>query len=95
MTIANQCHIAYRFQHEQQLWVAEDDGGERDSKAEAEEEHHVGFIVKLVACCVPVWATGTLHALWDIPRKRNNYFPLWYVISPKRTIYIKVRANEL
>lgn len=66
------CHISYRFQCEQQLWVAENDAGERDSKAEAEEEQHKRLSVELGACCVPVWSTGTLQALWDIPGKTNS-----------------------
>lgn len=74
MTVGNPCHTVYRFQHEQKLRVAEDDGTERDSKAETEEVHHKGFIVKLVASCVPIWAAGTLHAFWDIPKKRNNHY---------------------
>lgn len=60
---------AYRFQHEEQLWVAENDGRERDSEAEAEEEQHIRFIVELVVHCVPVWSTGALHALWDVPKE--------------------------
>ena len=62
----NSC-AAYRFQYEKQLRVAENNGRERDSKAETEEEHHIGLVVKLVVSRVPVWSTGALHSLWDIP----------------------------
>ena len=62
----------YRFQYKEQLWVAENDGGERDREAEAEEEHHIALIVKLVVSCVPVRSTGALHALRDIPGETDT-----------------------
>lgn len=52
---------------EEQLGVAEADGGEGNSKAEAKQEHDVGLIVVLVFRGVPVGTTCTLKAFWDVP----------------------------
>lgn len=62
----------YRFQHEKQLCVAENDGKERDGKAKAKEEHDIGLIVVLIPSCVPVRSTGALKAFWNVPIETNN-----------------------
>lgn len=65
-------YFTYQFQCEKQLWVAENDGTERDREAEAEQEHHIGLIIELVVGRVPVRSTGALHTLWDIPGEKDN-----------------------
>lgn len=57
----------HHFQCNEELSIAEDNGGEGNRKAEAKEEHHIGFVVVFVVCGVPVWTTGALQAFWDIP----------------------------
>lgn len=59
--------LPHHFHHNEQLTIAEDNGGEWNSKAEAEEKDHVGFIVVFIVCGVPVWTTGALQAFWDVP----------------------------
>lgn len=58
--------LSHHFQCNEQLTVAEHNGEKGNSKAEAEKEYHVGFIVVFVVCGVPVWSTGALKAFWDI-----------------------------
>lgn len=59
--------LPHHFQCNEELAITEDNGGKGNSKAKAEKEHHIGFIVVFVVCGVPVWTTGALQALWDIP----------------------------
>lgn len=64
--------LPHHFQCNEQLSIAEDNGGEGNSKAEAKKEHHIGFVVVFVVCGVPVWTRGALLAFWDIPGQRNT-----------------------
>ena len=58
---------AHHLHGEEEIAVAEDYGAEGDGEAEAEEELHVGLVVVFIICSVPVWPTGALHALRDVP----------------------------
>lgn len=62
-------YLPHHFQRDEQLSVAEDNGGKGNGEAEAEQEHHIGFIVVFVVCGVPVGTTGALQAFGDVPRE--------------------------
>lgn len=66
------CFLPHHFQCNEQLGVAEDNGGKGNSKAEAKEEHHIAFIIVFVVCGVPIWTTGALKAFWDVPEETDS-----------------------
>lgn len=62
--------VASRFRHAKPVWAAENDGAERDGKAE--EEHEVGPIVVFVVGFVAVGSTAALLVFWDAPGGTDN-----------------------
>lgn len=64
--------VSYHFHCDEELTIAENDGGEGNSKAEGEEEHHIGFVVVLVVGGVPVGSTGALQTFWDISGRSSS-----------------------
>lgn len=69
--------ITYGFEDNKKLRVAENDDKKRDRKSKTKNEHDKGLIVVLVASRVPVWSTGALETLWDIPKHTHRELVLF------------------